>query len=367
MADAQNEVVSDLNEAKGYLRSFMRFASSGFKALHIQGIKLNTWRKNSLAGKKTYKQIMKNALTTTRTTLLSKKDLEVLEKAAKRMNLTYAIVKMNPDKKISNYNLLSKIRSNFFDDVEKAEWFVVYDAKENEFMAYALEDVIKARIQRQESKDITKRTDFNLDGVIDEKDLAISSYSNEKTLDDLKDMSEHGTVGFTAFKNKSHGVFEISKEDYLKVYKEALIEVPSFSAFVNRNINNEDIVTITLPIDQINNFETILNQSGINKESYSLLEIGYDKETPRFNLNSTIHMNMNEKEFKKFKNRYDDVAYNAYRKNGNWKVIVDEGAIEKKHLNNLKSQPLENTLTSIDKEQIKDINIINDIELEIER
>ncbi len=304
------------------------------------------------SGAKSYREITKNAVQTGMVDNLSKEDLREIKRYAKKWNMKYAIIKAKDDE-VKKVNLLTKALSVFSKEKEEADYCIIYDLKYQEVLTKILKNVVTARVNRQMSKDPALRTDYNKDGVIDEKDLQIESKSNDLKADDLKLNHEYGTLHRIEFKDKNHLVYEISKEDYEKIYLESQVEVQSFSATVVRNLQNEEIVAISVaPKNQQKLMDVFLTHS---VEPQSEMVINFDRDKSKIDPEHCYHIEMNNDEFQDFKEKYKETSYNSYKRDDKWNVIINSDSVKKNFEKSTKSKSLEELYKEIQpsKEEVK--------------
>lgn len=316
------------------------------------------------AGEKSYKEITNSAVNTEIVENLSKEDLRELKRYAKQWNMKYAIIKVK-DEEVQKVNILSKVVSLLKKEKEEANYSIIYDSKFNEVMTKVLKNVASARIQRQTSMDPSQRTDFNKDGVVDEKDLNIEPKTNDIKSDDLKLNHEYGTVNKIEFRDKEHTIFEVSKTDFEKIYLETQVEVQSFAATVVRNLKNEEVVAISISPKNRDSMKNVFLAYDVVEQSEMI--VNYDTDKSRVDPDHCYHLEMNDQEFEEFKEQYKETSFNAYKTDAQWSVIINSNSVKKNFEKNTNTKSLEDLYKEIQpsKDNLETMEKTEDISHEI--
>lgn len=364
MADASSEANSNIRELKyAVMRSvpYLNRLIRSIKKLLKNGI-------DRFSVTKSYKALTKYKSGISRSAPLSIRDLEVIKKQAKNWKIQYSIIKVDVDNKKKNVGFLHILKDRFDKNaIEEAKYEIVYHTADAEVMANIFAQVAEERMKRQISRDPSERTDFNKDGIIDEKDLEVSHEELDMKPEDLEENKEYGSVVSSEFKGKNHAVIDITKENFCKTNVETTLEIETFSAYVNRDLNNNPIVSVIVKQEDLKKYQTLLNDNDI--KDYTLMEANFDHNASSINYADTVQLKFkNEQDYKDFKNQYSDVSFNAQRSYENnqyqWTVFVEEDKLSKKFENDIRKPSLEEVLNNIEKD--KEINIGNDVVKDID-
>ncbi|WP_279006773.1 hypothetical protein [Thomasclavelia cocleata] len=373
MADASSEANSNIRELKyavirsvPYLNKLLRLIKKYLK----KGV-------DRFSVIKSYRNLTKYKSGISRTTLLSIKDLEVLKKQAKNWQIQYSIIKVDAKNKKKDVGFFKMLKERFDKKtIEEPKYQVVYRTADAEVMKEILDQIAEERLKRQISRDPSERTDFNKDGIVDEKDFEVGHEELDMKPENLEENREYGSVISSEFKGINHAVIDISKEDFCKTNIETTLEIETFSAYVNRDLNNNQIVSVIVKQEDLEKYQTLLNDNDI--KDYTLMEANFDHNASSINYADTVQLKFkNEQDYKDFKNQYSDVSFNAQRSYENnqhqWTVFVEEGKLSKKFENDIRKPSLEKVLDDIEKDKEisindvgKELDLGNELELNIE-
>ena len=373
MADASSEANSNIRELKyavirsvPYLNKLLRLIKKYLK----KGV-------DRFSVIKSYRNLTKYKSGISRTTLLSIKDLEVLKKQAKYWQIQYSIIKVDAKNKKKDVGFFKMLKERFDKKtIEEPKYQVVYRTADAEVMKEILDQIAEERLKRQISRDPSERTDFNKDGIVDEKDFEVGHEELDMKPENLEENREYGSVISSEFKGINHAVIDISKEDFCKTNIETTLEIETFSAYVNRDLNNNQIVSVIVKQEDLEKYQTLLNDNDI--KDYTLMEANFDHNASSINYADTVQLKFkNEQDYKDFKNQYSDVSFNAQRSYENnqhqWTVFVEEGKLSKKFENDIRKPSLEKVLDDIEKDKEisindvgKELDLGNELELNIE-
>lgn len=326
---------------------------------------------------RSYKALSKNKSGLSRSSPLSLKDLEIVKKQAKNWKIQYSIIKVDAKNRKNNVGFFKLLKERFDKKtVEEPKYEVVYRNADGEIMTGILKQVAEDRLKRQISRDPSERTDFNKDGIVDEKDLEVSHEELDMKPENMEENREYGSVISSEFKGINHAVIDISKEDFCKTNIETTLEIETFSAYVNRDLNNNPIVSVIVKQEDLEKYQNLLKGNDI--KNYALMEANFDHNASSINYADTVQLKFkNEQDYKDFKNQYSDVSFNAQRSYENnqyqWTVFVEEDKLSKKFENGIRKPSLEKVLDDIEKDKEisindvgKELDLGNELELNIE-
>lgn len=373
MADASSEANSNIRELKytvirsvPYLNKLLRLIKKYLK----KGV-------DRFSVIKSYRNLTKYKSGISRTTLLSVKDLEVLKKQAKNWQIQYSIIKVDAKNKKKDVGFFKMLKERFDKKtIEEPKYQVVYRTADAEVMKEILDQIAEERLKRQISRDPSERTDFNKDGIVDEKDFEVGHEELDMKPEKLEENREYGSVLSSEFKGINHAVIDISKEDFCRSNIETTLEIETFSAYVNRDSNNNPVVSVIVKQEDLEKYQTLLNDNDI--KDYTLMEANFDHNASPINYADTVQLKFkNEQDYKDFKNQYSDVSFNAQRSCENnqyqWTVFVEEDKLSKKFENDIRKPSLEKVLDDIEKDKEisindvgKELDLGNELELNIE-
>ncbi|MFQ9766262.1 MAG: hypothetical protein ACLRYM_06095 [Thomasclavelia ramosa] len=351
MADASSEANSNIRELKYALMRGVPFLNR-----LVRSVKKTA--KNGVdrfAVKKSYRALTKYKSGISRSAPLSVKDLEVIKKQTKNWGIQYSIIKVGMDNKKKNVGYLQILKDRFNKKgAEQAEYEIVYRTADNEIMTKIFAQVAEERMKRQISRDPSERTDFNKDGIVDEKDLEVSHEELDMKPEDLEENKEYGSVISSEFRGINHAVIDISKENFCKTNIETALEIETFSAYVNRDLNNNQIVSVIVRQEDSEKYQNLLKDNDI--KNYTLMEANFDCSASSLNYTDTVQLKFkNEQDYRDFKNQYSDVSFNAQRSCENnqyqWTVFVEEDKLSKKFENDIRKPSLEKVITDIEKDR----------------
>lgn len=355
MADASSEANSNIKELKYAV----------MRGVPLFNRLFNFTKKNTKKGidrfavTKSYRALTKYKSGISRSAPLSVKDLAVVKKQARNWGIQYSIIKVDTDNKKKDIGYLQLLKDRFSKDtIEDAKYEIVYRTSDSEIMAKIFAQVAEERLRRQISRDPSERTDFNKDGYIDEKDLKVDREELDIKPEDLEENKEYGSVTSNQFKGKNHAVIDITKEDFCKTNIETTLEIETFSAYVNRDLNNNQIVSVIVKQEDLEKYQNLLKDNDV--KNYTLMEANFDSNSSSLDYTNTVQLKFkNEKDYQDFKNQYNDISFNAQRSYENnqyyWTVFIEEDKLSKKYEKNIKNTSLEKVLDDIEKD--KEINI----------
>lgn len=366
MADASSEANSNLRDFKHTVMRglhYLKRVALFIKKIILKAEKIFLKIVDKYSVTRSYKALSKNKSGLSRSSPLSLKDLEIVKKQAKNWEIQYSIIEVdakNQRKDVSFFKLLK----DRFDrrTVEEPKYEVVYRNADGEIMTGILKQVAEERLKRQISRDPSERTDFNRDGIVDEKDFEVGHEELDMKPENLEENREYGSVISSEFKGINHAVIDISKEDFCKTNIETTLEIETFSAYVNRDLNNNPIVSVIVKQEDLEKYQNILKDNDI--KDYTLMEANFDHNASPIHYADTVQLKFkNEQDYKDFKNQYSDVSFNAQRSYENnqyqWTVFVEEDKLSKKFENDIRKPSLEKVLDDIEKD--KEISISNDV------
>lgn len=375
MADASSEANSNLRELKYSAMRSLPIVRKGLRLL----AKIFNRIKDRFTVIKSYKALTKYKSGISCSVPLSAKDLAVIKKQAKNWNIQYSIIKIDTDNKKKNVGFFRLLKAKYDkDSIEEPKYEVVYRSSDAEVMTKIFATVAQERTKRQLAKDPSLRTDFNKDGIVDEKDLEVGHKELDMKPEELEENKEYGSVLSKEFRYKDHAVIDISKEDFCKTNIETRLEIQTFSAYVNRNMDNKQIVSVVIKQEDLEKYQNLLKDNDI--KDYTLLETHFNKESPALDYTNTVQLKFdNDKDYQSFKQQYKDVTFNAQRtfenNNYQWTVFVEEDKLSKKYENDIKKPSLEKVLEDIEKDKTidmthdavnQDLNISENVDLEID-
>lgn len=355
MADASSEANSNIKELKYAV----------MRGVPLFNRLFNFTKKNTKKGidrfavTKSYRALTKYKSGISRSAPLSVKDLAVVKKQARNWGIQYSIIKVDTDNKKKDIGYLQLLKDRFSKDtIEDAKYEIVYRTSDSEIMAKIFAQVAEERLRRQISRDPSERTDFNKDGYTDEKDLKVDREELDIKPEDLEENKEYGSVTSNQFKGKNHAVIDITKEDFCKTNIETTLEIETFSAYVNRDLNNNQIVSVIVKQEDLEKYQNLLKDNDV--KNYTLMEANFDSNSSSLDYTNTVQLKFkNEKDYQDFKNQYNDISFNAQRSYENnqyyWTVFIEEDKLSKKYEKNIKNTSLEKVLDDIEKD--KEINI----------
>lgn len=359
MADASSEANSNIRELKyGAMRS-LPFLSRLQRSIRrfIKNII------DKLTVTRSFRELTKYKSGISCSVPLSIKDLEVIKKQAKNWNIQYSIIEVDTDNKKKDIGFFRLLKDRFDKSaIEEAKYEVVYRTSDAEIMSKIFTQVAEERTKRQLSRDPSQRTDFNKDGIVDEKDLVVGHDKLDMKPEELEENKEYGSVLSKEFKCKNHAVIDISKEDFCKTNIETTVEIQTFSAYVNRNMDNEQVISVIVKQEDLQKYQDLLKDNDI--KDYTLLEANFDQNSPALDYTNTVQLKFdNDKDYQDFKHQYKDVTFNAQRLIENdqykWNVFIEEDKLSKKFENDIKKPSLEKVLEDISKD--KDLNMDHDV------
>lgn len=380
MADASSEANSNLRDFKRAVMRGLHYLKRGalfMKKIFLKAEKIFLKIADKYSVIRSYKALSKNKSGLSRSSPLSLKDLEIVKKQAKNWKIQYSIIKVDAKNRKNNVGFFKLLKERFDKKtVEEPKYEVVYRNADGEIMTGILKQVAEDRLKRQISRDPSERTDFNKDGIVDEKDLEVSHEELDMKLENMEENREYGSVISSEFKGINHAVIDISKEDFCKTNIETTLEIETFSAYVNRDSNNNPIVSVIVKQENLEKYQNLLKDNDI--KNYALMEANFDHNASSINYADTVQLKFkNEQDYKDFKNQYSDVSFNAQRSYENnqyqWTVFVEEDKLSKKFENDIRKPSLEKVLDNIEKDKEisindvgKDIDLGKELELNIE-
>ena len=380
MADASSEANSNLRDFKRAVMRGLHYLKRGalfMKKIFLKAEKIFLKIADKYSVIRSYKALSKNKSGLSRSSPLSLKDLEIVKKQAKNWKIQYSIIKVDAKNRKNNVGFFKLLKERFDKKtVEEPKYEVVYRNADGEIMTGILKQVAEDRLKRQISRDPSERTDFNKDGIVDEKDLEVSHEELDMKLENMEENREYGSVISSEFKGINHAVIDISKEDFCKTNIETTLEIETFSAYVNRDSNNNLIVSVIVKQEDLEKYQNLLKDNDI--KNYALMEANFDHNASSINYADTVQLKFkNEQDYKDFKNQYSDVSFNAQRSYENnqyqWTVFVEEDKLSKKFENDIRKPSLEKVLDNIEKDKEisindvgKDIDLGKELELNIE-
>lgn len=380
MADASSEANSNLRDFKRAVMRGLHYLKRGalfMKKIFLKAEKIFLKIADKYSVIRSYKALSKNKSGLSRSSPLSLKDLEIVKKQAKNWKIQYSIIKVDAKNRKNNVGFFKLLKERFDKKtVEEPKYEVVYRNADGEIMTGILKQVAEERLKRQISRDPSERTDFNKDGIVDEKDLEVSHEELDMKLENMEENREYGSVLSSEFKGINHAVIDISKEDFCRSNIETTLEIETFSAYVNRDSNNNPVVSVIVKQEDLEKYQTLLNDNDI--KDYTLMEANFDHNASPINYADTVQLKFkNEQDYKDFKNQYSDVSFNAQRSCENnqyqWTVFVEEDKLSKKFENDIRKPSLEKVLDDIEKDKEisindvgKDLDLGKDLELNIE-
>ncbi len=366
MADASSEANSNLRDFKRAVMRGLHYLKRGalfMKKIFLKAEKIFLKIADKYSVIRSYKALSKNKSGLSRSSPLSLKDLEIVKKQAKNWKIQYSIIKVDAKNRKNNVGFFKLLKERFDKKtVEEPKYEVVYRNADGEIMTGILKQVAEERLKRQISRDPSERTDFNKDGIVDEKDFEVSHKELDMKPENLEENREYGSVLSSEFKGINHAVIDISKEDFCRSNIETTLEIETFSAYVNRDSNNNPVVSVIVKQEDLEKYQTLLNDNDI--KDYTLMEANFDHNASPINYADTVQLKFkNEQDYKDFKNQYSDVSFNAQRSCENnqyqWTVFVEEDKLSKKFENDIRKPSLEKVLDDIEKD--KEISISNDV------
>lgn len=380
MADASSEANSNLRDFKRAVMRGLHYLKRGalfMKKIFLKAEKIFLKIADKYSVIRSYKALSKNKSGLSRSSPLSLKDLEIVKKQAKNWKIQYSIIKVDAKNRKNNVGFFKLLKERFDKKtIEEPKYEVVYRNADGEIMTGILKQVAEDRLKRQISRDPSERTDFNKDGIVDEKDLEVSHEELDMKLENMEENREYGSVISSEFKGINHAVIDISKEDFCKTNIETTLEIETFSAYVNRDSNNNPIVSVIVKQEDLEKYQNLLKDNDI--KNYALMEANFDHNASSINYADAVQLKFkNEQDYKDFKNQYSDVSFNAQRSYENnqyqWTVFVEEDKLSKKFENDIRKPSLEKVLDNIEKDKEisindvgKDIDLGKELELNIE-
>lgn len=380
MADASSEANSNLRDFKRAVMRGLHYLKRGalfMKKIFLKAEKIFLKIADKYSVIRSYKALSKNKSGLSRSSPLSLKDLEIVKKQAKNWKIQYSIIKVDAKNRKNNVGFFKLLQERFDKKtVEEPKYEVVYRNADGEIMTGILKQVAEDRLKRQISRDPSERTDFNKDGIVDEKDLEVSHEELDMKLENMEENREYGSVISSEFKGINHAVIDISKEDFCKTNIETTLEIETFSAYVNRDSNNNPIVSVIVKQEDLEKYQNLLKDNDI--KNYALMEANFNHNASSINYADAVQLKFkNEQDYKDFKNQYSDVSFNAQRSYENnqyqWTVFVEEDKLSKKFENDIRKPSLEKVLDNIEKDKEisindvgKDIDLGKELELNIE-
>lgn len=380
MADASSEANSNLRDFKRAVMRGLHYLKRGalfMKKIFLKAEKIFLKIADKYSVIRSYKALSKNKSGLSRSSPLSLKDLEIVKKQAKNWKIQYSIIKVDAKNRKNNVGFFKLLKERFDKKtVEEPKYEVVYRNADGEIMTGILKQVAEDRLKRQISRDPSERTDFNKDGIVDEKDLEVSHEELDMKLENMEENREYGSVISSEFKGINHAVIDISKEDFCKTNIETTLEIETFSAYVNRDSNNNPIVSVIVKQEDLEKYQNLLKDNDI--KNYALMEANFNHNASSINYADAVQLKFkNEQDYKNFKNQYSDVSFNAQRSYENnqyqWTVFVEEDKLSKKFENDIRKPSLEKVLDNIEKDKEisindvgKDIDLGKELELNIE-
>ena len=370
MADASSEANSNLRDFKRAVMRGLHYLKRGalfMKKIFLKAEKIFLKIADKYSVIRSYKALSKNKSGLSRSSPLSLKDLEIVKKQAKNWKIQYSIIKVDAKNRKNNVGFFKLLKERFDKKtIEEPKYEVVYRNADGEIMTGILKQVAEDRLKRQISRDPSERTDFNKDGIVDEKDLEVSHEELDMKPENMEENREYGSVISSEFKGINHAVIDISKEDFCKTNIETTLEIETFSAYVNRDSNNNPIVSVIVKQEDLEKYQNLLKDNDI--KNYALMEANFDHNASSINYADTVQLKFkNEQDYKDFKNQYSDVSFNAQRSYENnqyqWTVFVEEDKLSKKFENDIRKPSLEKVLDNIEKD--KEISI-NDVGKELD-
>lgn len=380
MADASSEANSNLRDFKRAVMRGLHYLKRGalfMKKIFLKAEKIFLKIADKYSVIRSYKALSKNKSGLSRSSPLSLKDLEIVKKQAKNWKIQYSIIKVDAKNRKNNVGFFKLLKERFDKKtIEEPKYEVVYRNADGEIMTGILKQVAEDRLKRQISRDPSERTDFNKDGIVDEKDLEVSHEELDMKPENMEENREYGSVISSEFKGINHAVIDISKEDFCKTNIETTLEIETFSAYVNRDLNNNPIVSVIVKQEDLEKYQNLLKGNDI--KNYALMEANFDHNASSINYSDTVQLKFkNEQDYKDFKNQYSDVSFNAQRSYENnqyqWTVFVEEDKLSKKFENGIRKPSLEKVLDDIEKDKEisindvgKELDLGNELELYIE-
>ena len=380
MADASSEANSNLRDFKRAVMRGLHYLKRGalfMKKIFLKAEKIFLKIADKYSVIRSYKALSKNKSGLSRSSPLSLKDLEIVKKQAKNWKIQYSIIKVDAKNRKNNVGFFKLLKERFDKKtIEEPKYEVVYRNADGEIMTGILKQVAEDRLKRQISRDPSERTDFNKDGIVDEKDLEVSHEELDMKPENMEENREYGSVISSEFKGINHAVIDISKEDFCKTNIETTLEIETFSAYVNRDSNNNPIVSVIVKQEDLEKYQNLLKDNDI--KNYALMEANFDHNASSINYADTVQLKFkNEQDYKDFKNQYSDVSFNAQRSYENnqyqWTVFVEEDKLSKKFENDIRKPSLEKVLDNIEKDKEisindvgKELDLGNELELNIE-
>lgn len=380
MADASSEANSNLRDFKRAVMRGLHYLKRGalfMKKIFLKAEKIFLKIADKYSVIRSYKALSKNKSGLSRSSPLSLKDLEIVKKQAKNWKIQYSIIKVDAKNRKNNVGFFKLLKERFDKKtVEEPKYEVVYRNADGEIMTGILKQVAEEGLKRQISRDPSERTDFNKDGIVDEKDFEVGHEELDMKPENLVENREYGSVISSEFKGINHAVIDISKEDFCKTNIETTLEIETFSAYVNRDSNNNPIVSVIVKQENLEKYQNLLKDNDI--KNYALMEANFDHNASSINYADTVQLKFkNEQDYKDFKNQYSDVSFNAQRSYENnqyqWTVFVEEDKLSKKFENDIRKPSLEKVLDNIEKDKEisindvgKDIDLGKELELNIE-
>lgn len=365
MADASSEANSNLRDFKRAVMRGLHYLKrvALFKKIISKAEKIFLKIADKYSVIRSYKALSKNKSGLSRSSPLSLKDLEIVKKQAKNWKIQYSIIKVDAKNRKKDVGFFKLLKERFDKKtIEEPKYEVVYRNADGEIMTGILKQVAEERLKRQISRDPSERTDFNKDGIVDEKDFEVGHEELDMKPENLVENREYGSVLSSEFKGINHAVIDISKKDFCKTNIETTLEIETFSAYVNRDSNNNPVVSVIVNQEDLEIYQTLLNDNDI--KDYTLMEANFDHNASPINYADTVQLKFkNEQDYKDFKNQYSDVSFNAQRSCENnqyqWTVFVEEDKLSKKFENDIRKPSLEKVLDDIEKD--KEISISNDV------
>ena len=380
MADASSEANSNLRDFKRAVIRGLHYLKRGvlfIKKIILKAPKIYSKILDKFSVTRSYKALSKNKSGLSRSSPLSLKDLEIVKKQAKNWKIQYSIIKVDAKNRKNNVGFFKLLKERFDKKtVEEPKYEVVYRNADGEIMTGILKQVAEDRLKRQISRDPSERTDFNKDGIVDEKDLEVSHEELDMKPENMEENREYGSVISSEFKGINHAVIDISKEDFCKTNIETTLEIETFSAYVNRDLNNNSIVSVIVKQEDLEKYQNLLKDNDI--KNYALMEANFNHNASSINYADAVQLKFkNEQDYKDFKNQYSDVSFNAQRSYENnqyqWTVFVEEDKLSKKFENGIRKPSLEKVLDDIEKDKEisindvgKELDLGNELELNIE-
>lgn len=380
MADASSEANSNLRDFKRAVMRGLHYLKRGalfMKKIFLKAEKIFLKIADKYSVIRSYKALSKNKSGLSRSSPLSLKDLEIVKKQAKNWKIQYSIIKVDAKNQKKDVGFFEMLKERFDKmAIEEPKYEVVYRNADGEIMTGILKQVAEERLKRQISRDPSERTDFNKDGIVDEKDFEVSHKELDMKPENLEENREYGSVISSEFKDINHAVIDISKEDFCRSNIETTLEIETFSAYVNRDSNNNLVVSVIVKQEDLEKYQTLLNDNDI--KDYTLMEANFDHNASPINYADTVQLKFkNEQDYKDFKNQYSDISFNAQRSCENnqyqWTVFVEEDKLSKKFENDIRKPSLEKVLDDIEKDKEisindvgKELDLGKDLELNIE-